>query len=465
MPAPYDYTLGQVPNPAQSFLQGIQAVDALRQREEKMAAAEQAKIIERQRQEAAAQLAEKIRSRTVTRGDYEAAMMANPKEYQAYKTAIDSLESEQKNNLFARGMPLYSALFKNTPESLKVAEQLIATDLQAAENRKDAVQVQQITMMRDLLKNNQVDALMGQVGAVMQSIDPERFEKGSSELRKMQEQPYALRKTIAQTEKLENDVKEAEIKLRRLDAIQAAELDKAQSLADQELVKAKFADRMANADLALKNAQRNREEYQLTSLKADADKGPTPVFNAQAGGFVVAPTASNPKGGFIPLNAIADNQQQQSAVKALKVAGYDPVTGEDRISKLIEKSTGGVAQAIGTEALRAFGFTTEGRKAINELESSANAITLAMSDGKLGAGVSNADIQFILSQLGDVANPKKPAEERLAGWTAAKNRMITSGMLPPPTGQKQPSKAQTPSAQPSNYQNMSDAELMQLLRK
>lgn len=43
MPAPYDYTLGQVPNPAQSFLQGIQTVDALRQREEQMAAAAQAK--------------------------------------------------------------------------------------------------------------------------------------------------------------------------------------------------------------------------------------------------------------------------------------------------------------------------------------------------------------------------------------------------------------------------------------
>lgn len=43
MPAPYDYTLGQVPNPAQSFLQGIQTVDALRQREQQIADAEKAR--------------------------------------------------------------------------------------------------------------------------------------------------------------------------------------------------------------------------------------------------------------------------------------------------------------------------------------------------------------------------------------------------------------------------------------
>lgn len=244
MPAPYDYTIGQVPNPAQSFLQGIQTVDALRQREEQMAAAEQAKIIERQRQEAAAQLAEKIRSRTVTRGDYEAAMMANPKEYQAYKTAIDSLESEQKNNLFARGMPLYSALFKNTPESLKVAEQLIATDLQAAENRKDAVQVQQITMMRDLLKNNQVDALMGQVGAVMQSIDPERFEKGSSELRKMQEQPYTLRETIAKAGKAEGEAAKTAVEAKYLEREKVAELKK--KAADLGLTQAQTSQSLAS---------------------------------------------------------------------------------------------------------------------------------------------------------------------------------------------------------------------------
>ena len=37
MPAPYDYSIGDVPNPAQSFLQGIQAVDVLRKREQDMA--------------------------------------------------------------------------------------------------------------------------------------------------------------------------------------------------------------------------------------------------------------------------------------------------------------------------------------------------------------------------------------------------------------------------------------------
>ena len=43
MPAPYDYSIGQVANPAQSFLQGIQMVDFMRKREQDQAAAVEAK--------------------------------------------------------------------------------------------------------------------------------------------------------------------------------------------------------------------------------------------------------------------------------------------------------------------------------------------------------------------------------------------------------------------------------------
>lgn len=44
MPAPYDYTIGEnIASPQQSFLQGIQMVDALRKREQDQAAAVEAK--------------------------------------------------------------------------------------------------------------------------------------------------------------------------------------------------------------------------------------------------------------------------------------------------------------------------------------------------------------------------------------------------------------------------------------
>jgi hypothetical protein len=55
-----------------------------------------------------------------------------------------------------------------------------------------------------------------------------------------------------------------------------------------------------------------------------------------------------------------------------------------------------------------------------------------LAGGKLGAGISNTDREFIVGALGDVANPMKTAEERLSGWTAAKNRMMLTGLIPPP---------------------------------
>lgn len=171
----------------------------------------------------------------------------------------------------------------------------------------------------------------------------------------------------------------------------------------------------------------------LERLQFEKDKENKPVFNAAIGGFVTKPTAANPQGGFTPLAGVQETKDQQAAVRALRSAGYDPTTGEDNISKLIQKSTSGGAEALGSATLAFFGKTTEGRKAIAALEGTANQIATDLAGGKLGAGISNTDRDFIVSALGDVANPNKTAAERLAGWTAAKDRMVRAGLIPPPT--------------------------------
>jgi hypothetical protein len=158
------------------------------------------------------------------------------------------------------------------------------------------------------------------------------------------------------------------------------------------------------------------------------------VFNAATGGFVSPPTKANPQGTFTPVTGVQETKDQQAAVKALKSAGYDPTTGEDNISKLIAKSTSGGLQAGTAAALAFFGKTTEGRKAIAALEGTANQIATDMAGGKLGAGISNTDRDFIVGALGDVSNPMKTSAERLAGWTAAKNRMVNAGVIPAPAG-------------------------------
>lgn len=278
--------------------------------------------------------------------------------------------------------------------------------------------------------------------------------------------PFNIRAAEAEAKKAEADVAAAQIKLSRLDAIQEAELRKARGEADAALIRAKFAAQREQAELALKDAQTKAQkattaktEFETQEFKRKADEGPTPVYNAQAGGFVVAPTKANPRGGFIPLNSVADAQQQQAAVRALQTAGYDPNTGEDNISKLIARSTSGGIQALTVEALKKIGVSTTGSQAISELAAAASAITLDLLEGKLGAGISNTDREFVLQKLGDIANPSKPAEDRLAGWISAKNRMIVSGMLPPP-GKSQPA---PPAGAASPYSNMSDDDLLRQL--
>jgi hypothetical protein len=171
-----------------------------------------------------------------------------------------------------------------------------------------------------------------------------------------------------------------------------------------------------------------------------------PIFNAAAGGFITPPTKDNPQGKFTPATDIQTSKDQQAAIKALQSAGYDPVTGKDNISELISKSTSGGLQAGSAAALAFFGKTTEGRKAISALEGTANQIATDLAGGKLGAGISNTDREFIVGALGDVSNPMKTAEERLAGWTAAKERMVRVGLIPAP----KPRAPAAASAAPSN---------------
>ena len=200
-----------------------------------------------------------------------------------------------------------------------------------------------------------------------------------------------------------------------------------------------FKEQMSEAQIAQNqiaqgqlNVSRGQLKVAQDKLSFDKQKAEQPQFNAQAGGFIAPPTKENPEGVFIPAKGIQAAKDQGAAVKALQSAGYNVETGEDTISKLIAKSTSGGLQAAGAKTLAFFGKTTEGLKAIAALEGTANQIATDLAGGKLGAGISNADRDFIVAALGDVANTSKTFEERLAGWTAAKNRMMLTGLIPPP---------------------------------
>jgi hypothetical protein len=110
----------------------------------------------------------------------------------------------------------------------------------------------------------------------------------------------------------------------------------------------------------------------------------------------------------------------------LTSAGYDPETGEDAVSKLIPKSTGGLLQTAGAKAAGALNITTSGQEAIGQLASRSSKLVLDLLGGKLGAGVSNADREFMLQAVGDIGNSLLPTGVRLAAWNDLMSRMKTA---------------------------------------
>ena len=118
--------------------------------------------------------------------------------------------------------------------------------------------------------------------------------------------------------------------------------------------------------------------------------------------------------------------------KALATAGYDPVTGKDNISKLIQESTGSFAGAGTDLAGRVFGISTKGAQAISQLKTFESKLTQDILGGKLGAGISNTDREFIVAAIGEIANSTLPVETRQAAWNAVKERMRVAGMVEAP---------------------------------
>lgn len=115
----------------------------------------------------------------------------------------------------------------------------------------------------------------------------------------------------------------------------------------------------------------------------------------------------------------------EAARAFLASAGFDEKTGQDEVSKLIPKSTGGLLQTGGAKIAEAFNVTTSGQAALGKLASRSSKLVLDLLGGKLGAGVSNADREFMLQAVGDIGNSTLSTGKRLAAWTDLRNRMKT----------------------------------------
>lgn len=137
-----------------------------------------------------------------------------------------------------------------------------------------------------------------------------------------------------------------------------------------------------------------------------------------------------------PVGSAAYNNKR-FATEVLDTIGFNAETGEDRVSKLIQKSTGGGLQKGGAGVRAFFGGTSPGMAALAEIKPIVRKIVLDKMNGKLGAGISNEDREFITGLAGNVENPDLPVGERLAAWNSFKSIMLkyaNTGGTPAATG-------------------------------
>lgn len=100
----------------------------------------------------------------------------------------------------------------------------------------------------------------------------------------------------------------------------------------------------------------------------------------------------------------------------LPIIGYDAKTGKNRVADLIEASSSGGAEMLGSEVAGFFGSATPGRKALSELNAIAASMTFEKLRGKLGAQISDSDVRLVANTMADIANGYKTAGERSAAW-------------------------------------------------
>ncbi len=200
----------------------------------------------------------------------------------------------------------------------------------------------------------------------------------------------------------------------------------------------------ARAESRAQEAENRQQEQAAVDTAKSSFRTMTPA-EAEAQGL--------PSGGVYQINGLGEIKTIQAATKSaatenklvaqsnaqnlLQAAGV--TADNDPVADLIRGSTSGYIERAGAAMPEAFGSTTSGMENIARLETIVADMTLALTGGSLGAGVSNADVAFLKQRVGNLADPTIPADRRLAAWEEVKGRLQrVAGEMPSamtPTGE------------------------------
>ena len=320
----------------------------------------------------------------------------------------------------ALGVGLMQAMNSPDDNTLKsVFDRLEATGIPTATFREQFAAMPDLEQRKQTIKNYAISNKEGREALQFTSPKPEKFSLGGREISvdMNPNSPTYKQEITSFTKTATPDALIADARLKEQHVDQLKQWDR---LNDQQKAQLQELTRSHNLQDARSRAQ--LAETIANNARSDRRKAEELGLKQEEIGLKKQEFANKQPGA----------QDQANALKALKTAGFNPETGEDEVSNLIKKSTSGAIGAAADIAAGAFGKSTEGAKAISQIETRLNQIALDLAGGKLGAGISNEDRKFIVSTLGDAANPLKPKETRLAAWSEAKQRMLSTGVISGP---------------------------------
>lgn len=200
MVQPIDYaSMQKVPDPGQALLEGIQmgqGIRAIKQKRDEEARAEEL------RKQYAADLNSTLTNPTPQA--FAALSAKYPQQREAFKQSWDMLKEGQRDQEFTAGVQAYGAIQAGRPE-----EAVLLLDERIAAKKNSGQDASRLETMRKMLDSNP-QYVASHLGLALSSIDPERWNKMTSELRAAQKAPAELSEAQSKAAKAAVDAKFAE---------------------------------------------------------------------------------------------------------------------------------------------------------------------------------------------------------------------------------------------------------------
>jgi|688.fasta_scaffold46110_3 hypothetical protein len=142
----------------------------------------------------------------------------------------------------------------------------------------------------------------------------------------------------------------------------------------------------------------------------------TPAVPGQ-NAFTNAPPPAAPAEEPTPPMGTPEYAQRRSARAMLEVAGVDPENNVNHVADLIRDTPSSAFRAYAQQKEGAFkGKATPQMENVGRLNTIIENIKLAASEGKLGSGVSDADMRLLDRAQAQINDPAVQPNQRMAAW-------------------------------------------------